>query len=92
MLEASPVLPRVVLNDLRPVVARRVPVVTRLISAMCECGALVSEMSGSGPAVFGVFADPEQASAARERLEAGFPEVRFILTRLDPNRTRVPGV
>lgn len=44
------------------------PMVSRAKQIMNECGALGSLMSGSGPAVFGIFADADDAEAARARL------------------------
>ena len=37
---------------------------------LCRQGALAARMSGSGSAVFGVFADPQQAMDCADRLEA----------------------
>jgi 4-diphosphocytidyl-2-C-methyl-D-erythritol kinase len=45
------------------------PYVDRIKNAMKEAGARFAMMSGSGPSVFGLFDDPDQAMAACERLK-----------------------
>jgi 4-diphosphocytidyl-2-C-methyl-D-erythritol kinase len=54
-------------NDLRPVTERMVPEVGELRELLVAAGALGAEMSGSGPAVFGIFSS---FPAAREVLVA----------------------
>ena len=49
-------------------VARRHPVIRRLVRALVHEGALHAAMSGSGSAVFGVFEDVAAARAAEEAL------------------------
>lgn len=49
-------------NDLEPAVMRHHPTIARIKSALMESGAVVSAMSGSGSAVFGLF---ERLEAAR---------------------------
>jgi len=41
---------------------------------LLDCGALGAVMSGSGPTVFGVFADTPQAQRAQARLVADYPQ------------------
>lgn len=54
-------------NDLERVVVKKYPVVGKIKERLLEKGALISAMSGSGPAAFGVFELKEKAiSAARE--------------------------
>lgn len=55
-------------NDLAEVTKRAHPEVGELEGALAACGALGSLMSGSGPTVFGVFADQESARRAARRL------------------------
>lgn len=52
-------------NDLQAAVAARRPQVGELCRRLEEHGALAAAMTGSGAAVFGIFADPDAASAAR---------------------------
>lgn len=51
----------IAVNDFEPVVSRRHPAVAAYVEAMRGAGALPAMMSGSGSAVFGVFADPQSA-------------------------------
>jgi 4-diphosphocytidyl-2C-methyl-D-erythritol kinase len=52
-------------NDLEPSVASRFPQIRRTARDLTALGAMHAAMSGSGSAVFGVFADPEVAATAR---------------------------
>ena len=51
-------------NVFESVVRERQPEVTQLQNRMLSCGALAARMSGSGPAVYGVFAERSSAEAA----------------------------
>ena len=51
-------------NEFEPVVSRRHPEISRYIESLREAGALPSMLSGSGSAVFGVFATADAAAAA----------------------------
>jgi 4-diphosphocytidyl-2-C-methyl-D-erythritol kinase len=59
---------RVAMNDFEPVVGRRYPAVMAYVEALRGAGALPAMMSGSGSAVFGVFAD---AAAALSGIVSG---------------------
>ena len=48
-------------NEFEPVVGRRHPSIPAYVDALRDAGALPAMMSGSGSAVFGVFADPQSA-------------------------------
>jgi 4-diphosphocytidyl-2-C-methyl-D-erythritol kinase len=48
-------------NDFEAVVSRRHPEIASYVEALKSAGALAAMMSGSGSAVFGVFAEPERA-------------------------------
>jgi 4-diphosphocytidyl-2-C-methyl-D-erythritol kinase len=68
-------------NDLeRPVVARR-PQIKRLISAMRRAGAAHAGMSGSGSAVFGLFAGRTEASRAAGALSHSSRGTVTMVTR-----------
>lgn len=58
-------------NDLELAAARRIPAIASIREAMAGHGARVALMSGSGPSVFGVFLEPQQAEAAARQLSAG---------------------
>jgi hypothetical protein len=78
-------------NDLEaPVKARHVEVVT-LLQRLDELGALAAGMSGSGSAVFGLFADEDAAAAARNRLASGpLPARVFYVTDVQVPPRPVP--
>jgi 4-diphosphocytidyl-2-C-methyl-D-erythritol kinase len=54
----------IAVNDFEQVVARRHPVIDRLVERFDTMGALVAMMSGSGSSVFGVFPESVEATAA----------------------------
>lgn len=58
-------------NVLESVTVPAYPVIADLKAQMMECGAAGAMMSGSGPTVFGLFEDREQARRACERLSRG---------------------
>jgi 4-diphosphocytidyl-2-C-methyl-D-erythritol kinase len=66
----------VAVNEFEPVVGRRHSAITVYVDALREAGALLAMMSGSGSAVFGIFAEPEAAlsgviAATRAQPESG---------------------
>ncbi len=66
-------------NDLERVIFRAHPELERWTSFFREQGALLSQVSGSGSAVYGLFPDPASAEAARRRLP-GTPDARLAAT------------
>jgi 4-diphosphocytidyl-2-C-methyl-D-erythritol kinase len=66
-------------NDLERVIFRAHPELRRWTCFFRERGALVSQVSGSGSAVYGLFPDPASAEAARRRLPDG-TDARFAAT------------
>ena len=56
-------------NVLESVTIPAHPIIDTIKSRMKELGAANSLMSGSGPTVFGIFADKEQAQAAYEQIK-----------------------
>jgi 4-diphosphocytidyl-2-C-methyl-D-erythritol kinase len=62
-------------NDLAPVTEGLVPEVRALEEALLRAGALGAAMSGTGTAVFGVFASEVEARAAADGLRAPFVAV-----------------
>jgi 4-diphosphocytidyl-2-C-methyl-D-erythritol kinase len=55
-------------NDLESVTASKYPVINTVKKALLSHGALGALMSGSGPAVFGLFSDQDRASYANHAL------------------------
>jgi 4-diphosphocytidyl-2-C-methyl-D-erythritol kinase len=68
-------------NDLQHVVARRHPVVWRLVAALDRLGAFQASLSGSGSAVFGLFRSRALAERAARALRRASPRRRVLLTR-----------
>jgi len=66
-------------NDLERVIFRGHPELERWTSFFREQGALVSQVSGSGSAVYGLFPDTASAEAARRRLP-GTSDARLAAT------------
>ncbi len=62
-----------VFEDVLP--SRMAAEVRRIKSLLIEYGALGAVMSGTGPAVYGIFNDPARAGAAKEQLERIYNEV-----------------
>jgi len=68
-------------NDLQGVVAKRHPVVARLVRALNKEGAFLASLSGSGSAVFGLFSRRSDAQAAARTLAGPRTFVTPTLTR-----------
>jgi len=66
-------------NDLQPIVAKRHPEIGRIVTALRKVGASEAAMSGSGSAVFGLFAREAAAFEAASVLLA--PGRRALVTR-----------
>jgi 4-diphosphocytidyl-2-C-methyl-D-erythritol kinase len=66
-------------NDLERVIFRAHPELERWTRFFREEGALLSQVSGSGSAVYGLFPDTASAEAARRRLP-GTPDARLAAT------------
>lgn len=72
-------------NVLETVTIPAYPVIGEIKEEMLNCGAAGAMMSGSGPTVFGLFEDKEQARAAYERLRRGSLARQVYLTRVFNN-------
>jgi len=57
-------------NDLEEVTASKYPVIASIKKRLITCGALGALMSGSGPTVFGLFSDLNEADKARQEIGA----------------------
>ena len=71
--------PAMLQNDLAAVAMARYPVIERLRSALIEAGAEGASMSGSGGAVFGIFANAAGAAQAADELRRNLPEARYYV-------------
>jgi len=81
-------------NDLQKPVAKRHPVIARIVTALRRAGASHAAMSGSGSAVFGLFAGKSDATRAARAISAGLcprPLVTRTLSRAACRRAR-PGL
>jgi len=76
-----------VANDLEPSVVARKDKVAELLERLRAAGALAAAMTGSGAAVFGVFATEARALAARE---AAAPARAWYVTDLQPGAPKQP--
>ena len=74
-------------NDLEASVTAREPAVAELRDRLSAAGALVAAMTGSGAAVFGLFANAEAASRARAALA---PSRAWCVSNLQPGAPRRP--
>ncbi len=59
-------------NDLEKIVIEEYPVIEKIKKRMLENGAIISSMTGSGPAVFGVFDSKKTASSAANTMGADY--------------------
>ncbi len=89
---AGNLTPRVLVNDLSVPAIRLYPEIGRVITILREEGARATQMSGSGGAVFGVFADDEAAQRAALRLRVRAPEARVFATTTTTGETAFESV
>ncbi|MFH1764856.1 MAG: 4-(cytidine 5'-diphospho)-2-C-methyl-D-erythritol kinase [Gemmatimonadota bacterium] len=68
-------------NDFEEPVFREYPLLGRIRGALRESGPVLSLLSGSGAALFGLYPDQSTAAMARGDLSNRFPDTRFVLTR-----------
>ncbi len=73
------ITPAMLQNDLAAVAMARHPQIARLKDALQAAGADAAAMSGSGGAVFGLFADEEQAMHAAAKLPPELPEAQLFV-------------
>jgi len=57
-------LPDLMFNRFEEIYEKKIPQIARAKHIMLRCGAIAAMMSGSGPSVFGIFADYEEAERA----------------------------
>lgn len=61
-------------NVFEDVLPRKYAQVFEIKRSLLDCGAMAASMSGSGPTVFGIFAERAAAEEAREQLLPAFPQ------------------
>src|SRR5512146_1136161 len=66
-------------NDLAAVAMARYPEIAQLRLALIAAGARAASMSGSGGAVFGIFAGTEAAAEAAAKLRQSLPQARYYV-------------
>jgi len=72
-------------NDLEPVSLKLLPEIGEIKQALLDAGAAASMMSGSGPTVFGLFADDDGVRTAYEKLSKAHPSWALYPTRTAPS-------
>ena len=71
-------------NVLETVTEKKYPIITKIKNAMLESGAMNSLMSGSGPTVFGIYADKESAQNGLSKVrEIEMVRNSFIVEPID---------
>lgn len=73
------ITPAIVQNDLAAVAIGSYPQIERLKRGLERAGASAAAMSGSGGAVFGLFAGEEQAARATDALGGEMPQTRLFV-------------
>lgn len=73
-------------NVLETVTIPNYPIIAQIKEQMLKSGAKASMMSGSGPTVFGLFADEETAQRARAEMKASGLAKQVYLTSIYNNR------
>jgi 4-diphosphocytidyl-2-C-methyl-D-erythritol kinase len=81
---AGQITPAMLQNDLAAVAMARHPEIAELRSALVAAGALGASMSGSGGAVFGIFADAEAAAQAAVKMRQNLPHARYYVVNSLP--------
>jgi 4-diphosphocytidyl-2-C-methyl-D-erythritol kinase len=72
-------------NMLETVTIAKYPIISQIKQRMCELGALTALMSGSGPTVFGIYANPSLAQDAYEHFKkSDFGRQVFLVKPFTP--------
>jgi 4-diphosphocytidyl-2-C-methyl-D-erythritol kinase len=79
-------------NDLEPAATRLAPAIAPLKRALAQRGALVVGLSGSGPAVYGIFEDRRVAQEAAHRLALAAPARAIVASTLPSPAAGRPAV
>jgi 4-diphosphocytidyl-2-C-methyl-D-erythritol kinase len=78
-IAAGRITPAMLQNDLAAVAMARYPEIAQLRSALIAAGAKGAAMSGSGGAVFGLFAGAEAATRAAAEMRRNLPQARYYV-------------
>jgi 4-diphosphocytidyl-2-C-methyl-D-erythritol kinase len=70
-------------NDFEAAVFPRFPQLSEWKDRLLKAGALLAMLSGSGSALFGVFADRRGAAAARDRFFEDFPGEALVVREMN---------
>jgi 4-diphosphocytidyl-2-C-methyl-D-erythritol kinase len=81
-LEPDQISQALLVNDLESVAIRRYPQIGEIKALLQNLGAAGALMSGSGGAVFAIFAGAAAAQLAAQSAALRMPQVRFIATRI----------
>jgi 4-diphosphocytidyl-2-C-methyl-D-erythritol kinase len=76
---AGEITPALLVNDLAPAAIARWPQIGHTLAMIELAGALAASMTGSGSAVFGIFATAAKAQEAAAQLRRQDPELRIIV-------------
>lgn len=57
-------------NDLESVTCKQYPIVSEIKSMLVRYGALAAQMTGSGPSVFGIFSEKEEAEKVSKKISS----------------------
>jgi len=74
------ITPAIAVNDLASVAAAQHPEIATLTALLESLGARAAQMTGSGSAVFGIFASAGEAERAAHSARERMPDTRFIVT------------
>ena len=69
-------------NDFETAIFPRFPQLSEWKNRLIEAGALLAMMSGSGSAIYGIFADRQGATAARCRYFVDFPGEALVIREM----------
>jgi 4-diphosphocytidyl-2-C-methyl-D-erythritol kinase len=83
-IAAGRITPAMLQNDLAAVAMARYPEIAELRAALLAAGAERASMSGSGGAVFGIFANPQAAAQAAVKMRQGNPQARYYVVNSLP--------
>ncbi len=78
-IASGAIRPEMLQNDLAAAAIARYPEIAQLRSMLLAAGAEGASMSGSGGAVFGIFADAKAAAQAAAMMRQRHPEARFYV-------------
>jgi 4-diphosphocytidyl-2-C-methyl-D-erythritol kinase len=78
-IAAGAIRPEMLQNDLAAAAIARYPEIAQLRSMLLAAGAEGASMSGSGGAVFGIFADAKAAAQAAAMMRQRHPEAQFYV-------------